>query len=647
METTKPNDGHLAAIAALDQSRDLIVILDTAGTIVLTNAAWRTAGERRGVANAATGCGVNYLDVCERSDAVEVAAGIRGVMSGDLPHFGLHYPCPSPLEDAWYEVEVSPLGGPGVGVLVTHTDITSQVVATRPHRYGQHLDPVTMLPSSPRSVPGLANLLADVQSRGIALAAVTVAMSDLVGIESRHGRRTRDELVVKVLARIRRLLRADDVLIRASMNELTVMASVADAREAEYLRQRIEEVLVVPYVIGPDDVTVDAVVTVTSSDQFSTLDSLLYRSDKPPTPPLPGDAEPGSLDADTDGEADSDGESYRAIPHLPLMVYTLADSYLQASNESARALFGLRATGTANASVRDMADPVDLRHTVVAMSILSSGAADSYRAHRTLTTEDGPLGLSIAVRRLVVGPVAFAVVLTVPVQPDEVTLAQDEDPLSAALVAGTIDADGSVVEISSPGSLMEAELVGALGTKLTDAVHPDEGDRMETMLASMRRRGAASGVARVAHAERGWMPSQWQLFTLRRPDEPRSDSNTPVVGRNDYAFVVTASFDTNSMVDRIARLERHIRRIASEVSAADLVLTVPSAHPDVSAVLDKWSLTARQRNIVERLARGQRVASIASELFISRSTVRNHLSQAYRVLGVHSQDELLDSLRRH
>jgi DNA-binding CsgD family transcriptional regulator len=101
------------------------------------------------------------------------------------------------------------------------------------------------------------------------------------------------------------------------------------------------------------------------------------------------------------------------------------------------------------------------------------------------------------------------------------------------------------------------------------------------------------------------------------------------------------------MADRISRLERHIRRIASEVSAADLELGVQSpVDRGVTTALDALEPTARQRDIVERLARGQRVSSIAADLFISRSTVRNHLAQVYRLAGVHSQDELLNALRR-
>ena len=146
--------------------------------------------------------------------------------------------------------------------------------------------------------------------------------------------------------------------------------------------------------------------------------------------------------------------------------------------------------------------------------------------------------------------------------------------------------------------------------------------------------------------QRGWVACDWNLFTINRPGGHDSKSGSPVVGDDTYAFVLSATGDVRSLSDRAAKLERHIRRIASEVEGADVDMgDRPASDAGLTAALDVLELTARQRDIVERLARGQRVASIASELFISRSTVRNHLAQVYQRVGVHSQDELLKALR--
>lgn len=56
-------------------------------------------------------------------------------------------------------------------------------------------------------------------------------------------------------------------------------------------------------------------------------------------------------------------------------------------------------------------------------------------------------------------------------------------------------------------------------------------------------------------------------------------------------------------------------------------------------------LTTRELDIVGRLLRGDRVPAIAETLFLSQSTVRNHLSSVFGKLRVSSQQQLLDLLR--
>ncbi len=57
-------------------------------------------------------------------------------------------------------------------------------------------------------------------------------------------------------------------------------------------------------------------------------------------------------------------------------------------------------------------------------------------------------------------------------------------------------------------------------------------------------------------------------------------------------------------------------------------------------------LTTRELEIVSRLVSGDRAPSIAKALFLSPSTVRNHLHSIYRKLGIHSQQELIHAFRR-
>ncbi len=58
------------------------------------------------------------------------------------------------------------------------------------------------------------------------------------------------------------------------------------------------------------------------------------------------------------------------------------------------------------------------------------------------------------------------------------------------------------------------------------------------------------------------------------------------------------------------------------------------------------TLSRREREVIEDIALGDRVPLIATRLYISQSTVRNHLSSAFRKLKVSDQQELIELLRR-
>jgi DNA-binding NarL/FixJ family response regulator len=96
--------------------------------------------------------------------------------------------------------------------------------------------------------------------------------------------------------------------------------------------------------------------------------------------------------------------------------------------------------------------------------------------------------------------------------------------------------------------------------------------------------------------------------------------------------------------ERVVQLEGHLKRIVAELRAADLV-DPPDARDTWRAHPAVRDLSHQQLQIVERLVAGERVPTIADALFVSQSTVRNHLSAVYRKLGVHSQSELLARIK--
>jgi len=76
------------------------------------------------------------------------------------------------------------------------------------------------------------------------------------------------------------------------------------------------------------------------------------------------------------------------------------------------------------------------------------------------------------------------------------------------------------------------------------------------------------------------------------------------------------------------------------VDATGVLLSVQHL-PEAVRFPQLSTLSARQWEVLSHLMRGERVRTIADKLFVSESTVRNHLSAIFERFGVHSQADLL------
>jgi len=241
-------------------------------------------------------------------------------------------------------------------------------------------------------------------------------------------------------------------------------------------------------------------------------------------------------------------------------------------------------------------------------------------------------------------------------------------PEDFRLVLGALDHEWRFSEISPDATTWfgwnPAEY---RGTALQSVVHPEDAPLLLLALgrAGVDRRGVAtvvrvrsepapssngssepsSAASSAASSTDGvWVPVRCEV-------SPLCDHNPPRFAV--AMWVLDAGRDTGSSgpwrgpsespEQRAARLEDHLWRIALEIAAAGI--------GDAPASGEMWwsdpalrELSQRQLEILRRLLRGERVPMIARDLFLSQSTVRNHLSAIYRRLGVHSQAELLARL---
>lgn len=61
---------------------------------------------------------------------------------------------------------------------------------------------------------------------------------------------------------------------------------------------------------------------------------------------------------------------------------------------------------------------------------------------------------------------------------------------------------------------------------------------------------------------------------------------------------------------------------------------------DLSPILEEKGLTKREQEVIQCLQRGGTTKEICETLFISQTTLKKHITNAYRKLGIHSRGEI-------
>jgi len=213
-----------------------------------------------------------------------------------------------------------------------------------------------------------------------------------------------------------------------------------------------------------------------------------------------------------------------------------------------------------------------------------------------------------------------------------------EVPTASDLVLGTVDGSWRIDRISQDvASLLGVTPDQCVGAPVLGAVHPLD---VPAFLAAVEhaRRGerAVRLTLRLSAGPQAWAEIAAVLATLSPGDPPP------------LAFALIrgpAGQDSPGDSIRETQLETHLLRIAQELRAAGLMPGIEQL-PALAETPQLGELTSRELAVLTRLLDGQRVPAIAAELFVSPSTVRNHLSSIYAKLGVRGQVDLIRLLRR-
>ncbi|HET9444158.1 MAG TPA: GGDEF domain-containing protein [Acidimicrobiales bacterium] len=300
----RPDDhGQDRRQAVFDALFDAAAIVDELGTITDVNRTWATFATLNGGQPDRTGPGANYLQICEQAgaggdpDAAAVATGLHGVLGGRLRAFEHRYPCPSPLDDRWFVVRITPLSHRR-GALVCHLDVTAAKLAEDRLAHRASHDPLTGLPNRAAVLTHLRAALARLDRRGTPVAVLFLDLDGFKPVNDRYGHAAGDQFLVRIARRLQRQVRATDIVGRVGGDEFL---AVCDAADAEGLAERLREAVSAPVQLGGDSLSVGVSIGVAvateaaaagTGEQATALlaraDQAMYaakRARRPPGPP--------------------------------------------------------------------------------------------------------------------------------------------------------------------------------------------------------------------------------------------------------------------------------------------------------------------------------------------------------------------------
>jgi DNA-binding CsgD family transcriptional regulator/PAS domain-containing protein len=334
----------------------------------------------------------------------------------------------------------------------------------------------------------------------------------------------------------------------------------------------------------------------------------------------------------------SSAEFERAVGacEFAVVVWESPEGVVALANDAASTLFDTSLPELLGAKNVDLLGPRDAVED--SFATLSSRAVENLRAERHIRTPKGFTRVREWSRTVEMDQSLAAVSLYIPMG----ELGRlGRDPSApwrdlAPVAIGTADVDWRVDAMSSDlRDIIGTAASDCIGATLLDLVHPDDAPYLVDRRNTNHNVPRSHCHVRFRHRN-GWWTDVCVLVAPLTQDRP---------DRVAFALLGLPHLPAGATAGRVAELELRLRHIGTEVRAAGVLdeldaMPATSDHPQLS------ELTGRQWEILSRLIRGERVPTIARELFISQSTVRNHLGSIYARFDVHSQAELLEVLRR-
>lgn len=326
-------------------------------------------------------------------------------------------------------------------------------------------------------------------------------------------------------------------------------------------------------------------------------------------------------------ELDEIVTSLEGLP-VPAILTELQARKLVAANVSAADLFGSPVSDLIGRDVLSLIDSADRESAHVAYAAMADKAIDGYQVRRRIVQPDGtPLTVSVSGRRIdgPDKPYGLWILLSglEPTNAVEMTIRMSD------IVLAITDHAWQIEYMSTDARLLGAQRSELRGFPLLGLVHPSA---VIDFLAAVTRTSvdhlAVTVLTRMRVGHDRWGERYCLINRMCEHDPPR------------LGVVISAALSTQvHSGPQVVEQARHCMIEAQACKTLD-------ALPVLKTLSLDHELSARQTEVVARLIAGERVPDIAQSMYLSPSTVRNHLVAIYRKFGVHSQAELLAVLLR-
>jgi DNA-binding CsgD family transcriptional regulator len=330
---------------------------------------------------------------------------------------------------------------------------------------------------------------------------------------------------------------------------------------------------------------------------------------------------------------------------VPLAAVDLPSGRVLAVNPTLASALGSTVDALTGSSSLDWLSPDDRHAAQLGFQALTDGDLTGYQAMRKFANpKDLDQVFSVWVSAVDVEGVRVGLASIVPFAENDNQFRAlppaSTVPEPGSMVLGTVDSSWRVDRISQDVTpLLGLTPEECAGQPVLGIIHPSD---LPAFLAAVEhaRRGerAVRLMLRLGVRSQDWAVVTVVLATL-------SLGEPPPLG---FALIRDdAAADPPKLGDgtRETQLEAHMMRIADELHAAGLIPRLERL-PALTEQPQLGKLTSREWAVLTRLLDGQRISAIAADLFVSRSTVRNHLSSIYAKLGVHTQVDLIRLIRR-